>query len=134
MRKFLLFLIAILIGLILACVLFFFGLNITRSNNPPKGEEEKTVQYRPEIPKGEKKEAVEKEETVEKSEDVEAEYTETVDEETSADEWYRVRKSPDDASTQKGAFKSLENAKKLADEHKSEGYKVYNGNKCVYTP
>ena len=31
--------------------------------------------------------------------------------------WYRVRKSWADASSQKGAFKSLENAKKCADEN-----------------
>ena len=37
--------------------------------------------------------------------------------------WYRVRKSWADASSQKGAFKSLENAKKCADEH--PGHSVF---------
>ena len=48
---------------------------------------------------------------------------------------YRVRKSWSDSKTQVGAYKKLENAKKKADEKKSEGYKVYDwdGN-VVYTP
>ena len=48
---------------------------------------------------------------------------------------YRVRKSWSDSKTQAGAYKKLENAKKKADEKKSEGYKVYDwdGN-CVYEP
>ena len=46
--------------------------------------------------------------------------------------WYRVRKSWADVSSQKGAFKSLENAKKCADEN--PGHSVYDesGN-AVYT-
>jgi hypothetical protein len=48
---------------------------------------------------------------------------------------YRVRKSWADSKTQAGAYKKLENAKKKADEKKSEGYKVFDwdGN-VVYTP
>ena len=52
---------------------------------------------------------------------------------SSTKEIYRVRKSKDDAKTQKGAFTNLESAKDLAD--KNSGYEVYNeGGKCVYTP
>lgn len=48
---------------------------------------------------------------------------------------YRVRKSADDSKSQLGAFSSLENAKKEADAHKDEGYKVYDMNgKLIYTP
>ncbi len=46
--------------------------------------------------------------------------------------WYRVRKSWADASSQKGAFKSLGNAKKCADEN--SGYSVFDeSGKAVYT-
>ena len=46
--------------------------------------------------------------------------------------WYRVRKSWADASSQKGAFKSLENAKKCADEN--PGHSVFDETgKAVYT-
>lgn len=47
--------------------------------------------------------------------------------------WYRVRKSWEDAKSQKGAYKVLKNAKACAD--KNEGYSVFdwNGN-CVYVP
>lgn len=46
--------------------------------------------------------------------------------------WYRVRKSWADASSQKGAFKSLENAKKCADEN--PGHSVFDDSgKAVYT-
>lgn len=45
--------------------------------------------------------------------------------------WYRVRKTWADASSQKGAFKSLENAKKCADGN--PGYSVFDsGGKKVY--
>ncbi len=48
---------------------------------------------------------------------------------------YRVRKSSDDSKSQIGAFASLENAKKEANAHKDEGYKVYDmSGKLVYTP
>ena len=48
------------------------------------------------------------------------------------EEWYRVRKSWADASSQKGAFKLLENAKKCADEN--PGYSVFDETgKMVYT-
>lgn len=48
---------------------------------------------------------------------------------------YRVRKSADDYKSQTGAFASLENAKKEANAHKDEGYKVYDMNgKLIYTP
>ena len=47
--------------------------------------------------------------------------------------WYRVRKSWADASSQKGAFKSLENAKKCADEN--PGHSVFGVNGVnIYTP
>ena len=46
--------------------------------------------------------------------------------------WYRVRKSWADASSQKGAFKLLENAKKCADEN--PGHSVFDeSGKAVYT-
>ena len=45
--------------------------------------------------------------------------------------WYRVRKSWDDAKTQKGAYKILDYAKKCVD--KNPGYKVYDASgKVVY--
>lgn len=48
-----------------------------------------------------------------------------------AKKFYRVRKSWGDAASQLGAFESLENAKKRADQ--SKGYKVYDSNgKQVY--
>lgn len=49
--------------------------------------------------------------------------------------YFRVRKSADDATSQIGAFEDLNNAKKEADAHKAEGYKVYDdiGN-LVYEP
>ncbi len=51
------------------------------------------------------------------------------------DSLFRVRKSASDAASQVGAFKILDNAKKSADAHKAEGYKVYDskGN-LVYEP
>jgi len=49
-----------------------------------------------------------------------------------AEVWYRVRKTWADASSQKGAFKSLENARKCADEN--PGYSVFDETgKAVYT-
>lgn len=51
---------------------------------------------------------------------------------TETEIWYRVRKTWADASSQKGAFKSLENAKKCADENL--GYSVFDeSGKAVYT-
>lgn len=48
-------------------------------------------------------------------------------------EVFRVRKSANDAQTQKGAFSILENAKAIADQH--PGYRVYDGSgKLVYVP
>lgn len=50
-----------------------------------------------------------------------------------ADVWYRVRKTWADASSQKGAFKSLGNAKKCADEN--PGHSVFDVNGVnIYTP
>jgi hypothetical protein len=50
-------------------------------------------------------------------------------------ELYRLRKTWEDAKTQAGAFSLLENAKKAADEHAAEGYKVFNSKgEVVYTP
>lgn len=51
------------------------------------------------------------------------------------DSLFRVRKSASDVASQVGAFKILDNAKKSADAHKAEGYKVYDskGN-LVYEP
>ena len=54
--------------------------------------------------------------------------------EETTEKWYRVRKSAGDAKSQKGAFKNLEGAKAEADKYKNEGYKVYDGNNCIYTP
>ena len=49
-----------------------------------------------------------------------------------AEIWYRVRKSWADDSSQKGAFKSLENAKKCADDN--PGHSVFDeSGKTVYT-
>lgn len=49
-----------------------------------------------------------------------------------AENWYRVRKTWVDVSSQKGAFKSLENAKKCADGN--PGYSVFDeSGKAVYT-
>ena len=49
-----------------------------------------------------------------------------------AEVWYRIRKTWADASSQKGAFRSLENAKKCADEN--PGYSVFDeSGKAVYT-
>ena len=49
-----------------------------------------------------------------------------------SDTLYRVRKSADDSKTQLGAFKSLDNAKALAE--KNSGYSVYDtSGKLVYT-
>ena len=46
--------------------------------------------------------------------------------------WYRVRKTWADAATQKGAFHSVENAKKCADENK--GYSVFDeSGKAIYS-
>lgn len=46
--------------------------------------------------------------------------------------WYRVRKKWADASSQKGAFQELDNAKKCADKH--EGYSVFDeSGKALYT-
>lgn len=46
--------------------------------------------------------------------------------------WYRVRKTWTDAAMQKGAFRSLENAKKCADENK--GYSVFDeAGKLIYS-
>ena len=53
--------------------------------------------------------------------------------ETTSAVLYRVRKTWKDEKSQKGAYKSLANAKKLADEN--PGYKVFDENgKVVYTP
>ena len=52
---------------------------------------------------------------------------------TEPEKWYRVRKTWDDAKSQKGAYKVLKNAKACAD--KNEGHSVFdwNGN-VVYAP
>ena len=49
--------------------------------------------------------------------------------------YYRVRKSAGDAESQIGAFNSFDNAKRLAESRKNEGYKVYDmdGN-LLYVP
>ena len=46
--------------------------------------------------------------------------------------WYRVRKSWEDAKSQKGAYKVLKNAKACAD--KNEGYFVFDWNGNVVYP
>lgn len=48
------------------------------------------------------------------------------------DDLYRVRKSANDAKTQKGAFTNLNSAKAMADDH--YGYQVYLDGKLVYKP
>lgn len=51
------------------------------------------------------------------------------------DTLYRVRKSADDATTQLGAFRNLESAKEIANQNKSDGYRVYDQDgKLVYKP
>ena len=48
---------------------------------------------------------------------------------------YRVRKSWTDATTQRGAYRNLDTAKKCADTYASQGYKVFDKDgKTVYTP
>jgi len=62
-------------------------------------------------------------------------FSEFLKEDSDTDIFYRVRKSADDASSQLGAFDNLDKAKALADEHKDEGYKVYdNKGKLIYSP
>lgn len=51
--------------------------------------------------------------------------TSTTKPSTTTDALYRVRKTWADSKTQKGAFSSLENAKRCAD--KNPGYSVFNG-------
>ena len=54
---------------------------------------------------------------------------------STSSELYRVRISWDDAKSQKGAYSNIENAKKVADENASAGYKVFNSaGQVVYTP
>ena len=64
---------------------------------------------------------------------VKAAMTTTVERTEKVEKWYRVRKTWKDAKTQKGAYKTLKNAKTCAD--KNAGYSVYDwdGN-VVYTP
>ena len=51
---------------------------------------------------------------------------------SSAEVWYRVRKTWADAASQKGAFHSLDNAKRCADEN--AGYSVFDeSGKALYT-
>lgn len=48
---------------------------------------------------------------------------------------YRVRKTADDAKTQKGAYKNLQSAKDLANKNAVAGYKVFDQNgKLIYIP
>jgi peptidoglycan hydrolase-like protein with peptidoglycan-binding domain len=57
------------------------------------------------------------------------------DDKAAAQVIYRVRKSWDDAASQLGAYTVLDSAKDLADQHKSEGYQVFDPNgKVVYDP
>ena len=57
-----------------------------------------------------------------------------------ADAWYRVRKSWDDAASQVGAFKVLDNAKACADQHPGtyvfdpDGVKIYTPKSSVQVP
>lgn len=56
---------------------------------------------------------------------------ESTQDNTEVVKWYRVRKSWEDAKSQKGAYKVLKNAKACAD--KNEGYSVFDWNgKAVY--
>lgn len=55
-----------------------------------------------------------------------------VEDSVTTEVWYRVRKTWADAATQKGAFRSLENAKKCADKY--EGYSVFDeAGKVLYS-
>lgn len=56
----------------------------------------------------------------------------TKKEETESKVWYRVRKTWSDAATQKGAFHSLDNAKKCADDNR--GYSVFDESGKVLYP
>lgn len=58
--------------------------------------------------------------------------TESKEENTEVEKWYRVRKTWVDAKSQKGAYKVLKNAKACAD--KNDGYSVFDWNgKVVYS-
>lgn len=65
--------------------------------------------------------------------DVKAAMSDEKEENTEVVQWYRVRKTWEDAKSQKGAYKVLKNAKACAD--KNEGYSVFdwNGN-IMYAP
>ncbi len=55
--------------------------------------------------------------------------------ETTLDNMYYVRESPNYLKTQKGAFANLEDAKKMADSYAKSGYEVYDEDKkMVYKP
>lgn len=59
--------------------------------------------------------------------------TQTSNTTSTSDTLYKVRKSANDSKTQLGAFKSLDNAKALAD--KNSGYNVYDtSGKLIYSP
>ena len=61
--------------------------------------------------------------------------SDTQQEPSSDGSFYYVRKSANDKASQIGAFQILDNAKNLADEHKNDGYEVYDSQgKCVYNP
>lgn len=71
--------------------------------------------------------------TVEKSS--KKQQAENTDNNDTSNKLYRVRTSYDNAQSQIGAFKVLDNAKRLADTHKAEGYKVFDENgTLVYEP
>lgn len=153
MKKALLVIIGLLLALSLAMVLFVVGMNWTQNNSSDdKEEKEKPQQYQTDNQSSKKKEtedavkeSTKKKEEPEKNEDEkkgivldeedkEVEKNEEKESSETEEKWYRVRISANDAKSQKGAFQSLENAKALAEEYKDEGYKVFDGNKCIYTP
>ena len=148
MKKTLLAILLLLIALCLSLVLFIVGLESTRSESKKSEKMEETQKYREETaPQGNDYEDdavshdykyVPEENPEDENGDVldseNSEEVEAVTPEENADKWYRVRKSAGDASSQKGAFKDIERAKALAQSLKAEGYEVYDGNSCVYTP
>lgn len=158
MKKALIIIIALLLAFSMAFVLFVVGLEWTRNNSSGNKEKtEETQKYRTDIKEEKKTEdAVTGDRKYKEDDDSEEKKGVVIDEEKkgvvvdekkdtndkkeepatseNSGKWYRVRKSSGDSKSQKGAFQSLDNAKALADQYKSEGYEVYDGNKCVYTP
>ncbi len=135
MKKILMAIIVILISLILAMMLFVVGFNSARrGEKEPAAEPER---YRTEtVERKENDDAVDpqkhKDAPTEDNAGIVMDEEETPSEDT--DVWYRVRLSKNDAASQIGAFKAIENAKALADKNKDKGYRVYDDKGLVYAP